>query len=371
MRLLQRLPGSSDFSLVERFGEEIPPYAILSHTWGSDEDEVTFSGLRDTLVKKKAGYSKLSFCSHQAAQDELDFFWVDTCCIDKSSSAELSEAINSMFKWYQKAAKCYVLLTDVLIDLPARDVSQQHWAQIFQKSRWFQRGWTLQELLAPRVVEFFSKAGTRLGDRTTLLQALHSRTQIPILALQGAPLLQFSIAERMSWFKGRRTKREEDEAYCLLGLLGVFMPSIYGEGRQSALARLQREARASQQTMPLDSLHHVGQVERSDSNQTSLSKFVGEIPVRNIALSPFDKSVVLNDPDVLHRMATAIENLYGLFPASRITNIAQGLSSSSSFTLHPTSHSTQLEQTISTISPPKVRLKRSGSKPELSVPDSR
>ncbi|KAH8626005.1 hypothetical protein IG631_19884 [Alternaria alternata] len=255
MRLLHRLPGSSDFSLVERFGEEIPPYAILSHTWGSDEDEVTFAGLRDTLVKKKTGYSKLTFCSHQAAQDKLEFFWVDTCCIDKSSSAELSEAINSMFKWYQKAEKCYVLLTDVVIDSPARDVSQQQWAQIFQESRWFQRGWTLQELLAPKVVEFFSKAGTRLGDRITLLQALHSRTQIPVLALQGGPLLQFSISERMSWFKGRRTKREEDEAYCLLGLLGAFMPPIYGEGRQPALARLLREAeRLPKDTRPLKPL---------------------------------------------------------------------------------------------------------------------
>ncbi|KAI1669708.1 HET-domain-containing protein [Pyrenophora tritici-repentis] len=120
MRFLRHLPGSNYFSLVERFGKDIPPYAILSHTWGSDEDEVTYKELRDAQAKRKSGYSKPYFCSKQAAEDELEFFWVDTCCIDKSSSAELSEAINSMFKWYQQAERCYVLLSDVTIDKPVR-----------------------------------------------------------------------------------------------------------------------------------------------------------------------------------------------------------------------------------------------------------
>jgi hypothetical protein len=245
MRLLQRRPGSVDFSLVERFGEDIPPYAILSHTWGSNEDEVTFLALQNNEAKSIRGYNKLIFCSEQAAKDDLEFFWVDTCCIDKSSSTELSEAINSMFKWYQKAEKCYVLLSDVHIDPLVEKVSQEEWAYIFPHSRWFQRGWTLQEMLAPRVVEFFSNTGTRLGDKVTLLQALHHTTQVPVLALQGSPLSQFSIDDRISWMEGRQTKREEDAAYSLLGLLGVHMPLLYGEGQARALARLRRKAERS------------------------------------------------------------------------------------------------------------------------------
>jgi hypothetical protein len=107
MRLLQRLPDNKGFSLVERVGGNIPPYAILSHTWGLDEDELTYKDVTKGRGDGKSGHYKLDFCSKQAAKDGLDFFWVDTCCIDKQSSAELTEAINSMFKWYQKADKHY------------------------------------------------------------------------------------------------------------------------------------------------------------------------------------------------------------------------------------------------------------------------
>ena len=244
MRLLQRSPGSTGFSLVERV-EEIPPYAILSHTWGQTEDEVTFSNVNDEQARGISGYSKLVFCSEQAARDNLELFWVDTCCIDKGSSAELTEAINSMFEWYQRAEKCYVLLSDVVIDIPVGDISQQEWAQVFENSRWFQRGWTLQEMLAPQVVEFFAKDGKLLGNKATLLQALHYRTQIPIPALEGRPLSQFSIDERISWMKNRQTKRKEDAAYSLSGLLGVHMSLLYGEGREKALMRLRKKAERS------------------------------------------------------------------------------------------------------------------------------
>ncbi|KAI4703608.1 hypothetical protein J4E89_010029 [Alternaria sp. Ai002NY15] len=242
MRLLRRSSDSARFSLVQRFKEEIPPYAILSHTWGEDEDEVAFSDLRNEQARTILGYSKLVFCSDQAAKDKLEFFWVDTCCIDKSSSTELTEAINSMFKWYQRAEKCYVLLSDVEPDIPIGDMSQQEWQHMLHSSRWFQRGWTLQELLAPKVVEFFSKSGTRLGDKVSLLQTLHRRTQVPVPALQGCSLSHFSIDERISWMKGRETKRDEDAAYSLLGLLDVHMPLLYGEGHELALARLRRKA---------------------------------------------------------------------------------------------------------------------------------
>ena len=120
MRLLQ-LQQDGDFSLVEHVGNNIPPYAILSHTWGSDNDEVTFRDLVEGTGKGKTGYRKLTFCGKQAAQDGLELFWVDTCCIDKSSSSELTEAINSMFRWYQDASRCYVYLSDVSVNASGGD----------------------------------------------------------------------------------------------------------------------------------------------------------------------------------------------------------------------------------------------------------
>jgi len=232
MRLLQ-LEDDGEFSLVEHIGRSIPPYAILSHTWGADHEEVTFKDLTEGLSKNKAGYRKLAFCGKQAAKDNLRWFWVDTCCIDKSSSAELSEAINSMYRWYHQSAKCYVYLSDVSTS-SFNDES-------FQKSRWFTRGWTLQELLAPTSTEFFSIEGDRLGSKHSLIQGIAKVTGIPIQALQGSPLSQFSINERMSWATRRETKREEDMAYALLGIFDIHMPLLYGEGQEKALRRLQKE----------------------------------------------------------------------------------------------------------------------------------
>jgi hypothetical protein len=205
MRLLQ-LQENGGFSLVEYVGKDIPPYAILSHTWRKDDEEVTFKDVTESAGNSKAGYKKLIFCGEQAAKDGLQFFWVDTCCIDKSSSAELTEAITSMFQWYYKAVKCYVYLSDVPINGFAKN------DQSFQKSRWFTRGWTLQELIAPKCVEFYSLEGQRIGDKTSMVQEISDITRIPIEALQGTPLSRFSIDERMSWAERRETKREEDAA---------------------------------------------------------------------------------------------------------------------------------------------------------------
>jgi hypothetical protein len=242
MRLLQR-KDDGNYSLTEFIGDAIPRYAILSHTWSADHEEVTLADLEKDMDTTKAGYRKLEFCAHQAAKDGLRYFWVDTCCIDKSSSAELAEAINSMFAWYHQAARCYVYLSDVSTtsDTPA----QPHWSQAFKQSRWFTRGWTLQELIAPVSVEFFSAEGERLGNKYSLVQELHSITGISVEALQGSPLGQLSVDERMSWVGQRKTKREEDTAYSLLGIFDVHMPLIYGEGRRKAFARLQKEINAS------------------------------------------------------------------------------------------------------------------------------
>ncbi|KAH0551582.1 hypothetical protein GP486_007200, partial [Trichoglossum hirsutum] len=224
-------------------GENIPQYAILSHTWGEDVGEVTFEDLIKGTGESKAGYQKIRFCGSQATRDGLQYFWVDTCCIDKSSSAELQEAINSMFHWYRNAAKCYVYLSDVSRSAfdPSDEFSRPSWKLAFRKSRWFTRGWTLQELVAPASVEFFSKDWEKLGNKKSLEQLIHEITRIPVKALQGSPLSDFSITERMSWADKRETTRKEDMAYSLLGIFDVYMPLIYGEGRDKALARLREE----------------------------------------------------------------------------------------------------------------------------------
>ena len=241
MRLLE-IHAEDRFSLVNDADRDFPPYAILSHTWGRNDEEVTFGDLVGDAGKNKLGFRKLLFCAKQAWNDGLRFFWVDTCCIDKTSSSELSEAINSMFRWYQKAAKCYAYLSDVSVGDHRRAglPPEQSWQRSFRNSRWFTRGWTLQELLAPVSVEFFSAEGQRLGSKNSLVHELHDITGIPVQALRGHPLNQFGIEERMQWARGRNTGREEDMAYSLLGIFNVCIPLIYAEGRKSALSRLRK-----------------------------------------------------------------------------------------------------------------------------------
>jgi hypothetical protein len=144
-----------------------------------------------------------------------------------------------MFQWYYKAVKCYVYLSDVPINGFAKN------DQSFQKSRWFTRGWTLQELIAPKCVEFFSLEGERIGDKISMVQEISDITRIPIEALQGIPLSRFSIDERMSWAERRETKREEDAAYSLLGIFNIYMPLIYGEGKENAFSRLRKDFKDS------------------------------------------------------------------------------------------------------------------------------
>ena len=259
MRLLERNNGS-EFSLTQDFGDDIPRYAILSHTWGANTEEVTFRDLMDSTGKSKAGYDKIRFCGEQARRDGLQYFWVDTCCIDKSNNNELSEAINSMFRWYRNAAKCYVYLSDV--PRPAVDSIDQSTQlpgeSAFRQSRWFTRGWTLQELIAPASVEFFSKDWEQLGNKLSLERHIREITGIPVKALQSSSLSDFSVAERMLWTERRETTRKEDKAYSLLGIFDVYMPLIYGEGRESAFKRLREEidkASKGKSFSPITSVH--------------------------------------------------------------------------------------------------------------------
>jgi hypothetical protein len=169
-------------------------------------------------------------------KDGLEYAWIDTCCIDKTNAVELSEAINSMFQWYSNASICYTYLSDVPTGDDVRDPSSK-----FFSSRWFRRGWTLQELLAPRELQFFSSTWSFLGTRSELSVMVQNITGIPRPFLLGwASLQEASVAQRMSWAAMRVTKRKEDVAYCLLGIFGVMMPMIYGEGDQ-AFRRLQEE----------------------------------------------------------------------------------------------------------------------------------
>ncbi|CZR65200.1 related to kinesin light chain 1 [Phialocephala subalpina] len=242
MRLLE-LTNRGEFSLTKDLIDDIPPYAILSHTWGKDEEEATFQDLTQSVRKSKAGYKKIQFCAEQAARDGLQHFWVDTCCINKSDYTELSEAINSMFRWYRDANKCYVYLSDVSTRRfdASNPFFQFSWESAFRESRWFTRGWTLQELIAPTSVEFFSSEGQRLGDKKSLELLIHEITGIPAEILQGSPLAQFTIDERMLWAAKRTTKRKEDEVYCLFGIFDIHMPLIYGEGRENAFIRLRNK----------------------------------------------------------------------------------------------------------------------------------
>jgi len=197
MRLLER--KDDEFTLTKDIIDNIPDYAILSHTWGADEDEVTFRDLTDGTGKDKTGYSKIRFCGEQARHDGLRYFWVDTCCIDKSNNTELAEAINSMFRWYRNAAKCYVYLSDVPRDAPNTEDAfcQPPWESAFCKSRWFTRGWTLQEFITPKSMEFFSRFWEQLGSKASLVTMIQEITGIPDKALQGVPLSDFTVAERM------------------------------------------------------------------------------------------------------------------------------------------------------------------------------
>jgi hypothetical protein len=211
---------------------DIPPYAILSHTWG--DDEVDFQDFKEEKAAKlKDGWSKIKNICEKALSDGLQYAWVDTCCIDKSSSAELSESINSMFFWYRQAAKCYVFLSD--FEHGSRPEDQ------FPRCRWFTRGWTLQELLAPRIVLFYDRVWEEIGSKIQLCHIISGITSIPKEAiLDDTPLAHYSISQKMSWAASRVTTRIEDTAYCLLGIFDVYMPLLYGE-RHRAFFRLQEE----------------------------------------------------------------------------------------------------------------------------------
>ncbi len=228
--LTMRLLHTSTLKLHEFFGDQIPSYAILSHTWGNEE--VTLQELEKEESKNRDGYAKITGCCALARSTGWEWLWIDTCCIDKTSSAELSEAINSMYRWYRDSQVCYAYLTDCF--LPWGIISDVD----FCKSRWFTRGWTLQELLAPGTVYFYDRDWREIGTKSSLTTQISCVTGISSQDMTDPQ--SASIAAKMSWASRRQTSRMEDMAYSLLGIFDLTMPLLYGEGH-NAFKRLQYE----------------------------------------------------------------------------------------------------------------------------------
>ena len=222
-------------------------YAILSHVWEAGDTEYSFQSIK-ALYEKYHDFEegplpyapeKVRHFCNLAAEEGYEWVWFDTCCIDKTSSSELSEAINSMYPWYEAASVCYAYLYDV----PDEDDPFEP-GSAFRNSRYHARGWTLQELLTSKHVIFLSASWSFLGTKTILVTPLVERTGIDRDVLLWTDMTWkevTSVAQRMSWAAHRVTTRSEDRAYSLMGIFGVSMPVIYGEGGERAFLRLQKE----------------------------------------------------------------------------------------------------------------------------------
>ncbi|KAI3331609.1 HET-domain-containing protein [Xylariaceae sp. AK1471] len=217
---------------------QTPDYVILSHLWADEEilfEDFTKHGTidPDIPVTRKKGFSKVEEARKLAARDGYEWIWIDTCCIDKSSSAELQEAINSMWQYYARSNICYAFMADI-------PNAQTGRTKAFGESKWFTRGWTLQELIAPTSVEFYAGDWAPIGTKSERYDEISEITKINLDVLTHMePIDAFSAAERLSWAAHRQVTREEDETYCLLGIFEVNMPMLYGEGRHKAFIRLQ------------------------------------------------------------------------------------------------------------------------------------
>ncbi|KAI6137294.1 heterokaryon incompatibility protein-domain-containing protein [Pisolithus sp. B1] len=244
---IQRAEVEND--VIKELGDEPVRYAILSHRWenGSEVAYEEMIGLMkmDELKKnevwERSGYQKIIKCCEQAKKDDFEWLWIDTCCIDKRSSAELSEAINSMYRWYQGAQVCYAYLNDVTESTFPSERNNRTYEGSYGWPEWFMRGWTLQELIAPKRLEFFNEDWAPIGNKQHLAPVLEVITGIPHDVLTDGPVgKRLSVAQVMSWAADRRTTRVEDRAYSLMGLFEVNMPMVYGEGKK-AFRRLQLE----------------------------------------------------------------------------------------------------------------------------------
>ncbi|KAL2203463.1 HET-domain-containing protein [Sarocladium strictum] len=237
------LINTRTFELEEFASSSSVRYAILSHTWHNGE--VLFHDMAKSNLaqaQEKPGFRKILYTCQQAASSGLEYAWVDTCCINKTSSAELSEAINSMFQWYKDAQVCYVYLNDLSrSQLAQMEESTESIEATFGKCRWFSRGWTLQELIAPSSVEFYDCEWEHIGSKQSLVGILSHVTRIDHAVLDGSiKSSDVTAGRRMSWASRRETTRVEDLTYSLMGIFEINMPIMYGEGNK-AFIRLQEE----------------------------------------------------------------------------------------------------------------------------------
>ncbi|KAK3631054.1 hypothetical protein LTR56_017078 [Elasticomyces elasticus] len=254
-----RLLNTTTLEFEEFIDTKQVKYSILSHCWSQDrsQPEVTHKAfLAKSYNEDGAGYQKILRCCELSVKQGYEYAWIDTCCVDKTSSAELSETINSMFAWYRDSAECYVFMDDLAVEtLPIFGKDEKfdiegRWRQglglaaidnanAFMSSRWFLRGWTLQELLAPRGVLFYNRHARYLGGKLELAPLIAHATGIHVPVIRGSEsMFNTTIAQRMSWASARQTTRREDMAYSLLGIFDVNMPLLYGEGNK-AFMRLQ------------------------------------------------------------------------------------------------------------------------------------
>lgn len=306
-----RLLKTKEYRLIEtnEVPNPFPQYAILSHTWISPRDEITYQDFKrrkddiDYGLYKQKGWKKFKKYCDRAAKDGWEWAWMDTCCIDKTNPADTQEAINAMFRWYQNAGVCYAYLEDVdaneasdtdmgfplnwdfddiaSIDNVADRDSAIHKAlrPLLIKAKWFTRGWTLQELLAPPYLVFVDRAWRRIGTRESWADEIKEASRIEARYLTDFSPTDFvscSLAKRLSWASRRETTIEEDETYSLLGLFGISLPLIYGEGRWRAFNRLQRELI----TVYNDDSIFAWKAEQSSSELRFGSQWKGSIPPR-------------------------------------------------------------------------------------------
>lgn len=265
--------------------------------------------MENGIGEDKPGYRKLRRSAKWARADDLDYVWIDTCCIDKTKSQVLLEAINAMFSWYQQSAICYVYLSDFQAPSDAMEASfsegegiETFHAGHFASSRWFRRGWTLQELLAPRAIRFFNGRGEYIGHKAKLSESICVATGIDMRALCGFPLSEFSFDERLEWANNRTTKRPEDKAYSLLGIFDVRMRLDYGEGEKSAFTRLRKKIEKREttyarldhpswgppircQTLPEFRMIRVEELQRDSKTLTAIEMELGQGSTRGITKS--------------------------------------------------------------------------------------